>query len=338
MRAEQFIAAALAQLEPDVRRRARDDVRAVLEQDRGFHVAELPAVEPHREGHGSCDGVSFIEDRTVLFRPTVSRRENFTLAHELGHILVRECDEVQDWLADLDAGEEGRMEEWLCDQIAQRILLPDDLIAQFTGPVSAEGLVALFDASQASLAACAVATSRRLPGPAGIVLINIDTGEVDLASVQPDSELGWPANFPWRNQRLPDGHQLQRLRQDLQATARGRMTWTTPWGDQSSYYVDAQRHAGQIIAVFADQDLWSSEQLHLDGPREFRRGTIGTVRCCGETHEVSTFPCGVCHGHYCPTCHLCRCDKRAATEVLCTRCYQRKQRHLVTNGICIDCQ
>lgn len=338
MRTDQLISTALAQLGSDVRRRARDDIRAVLEQDCGFRVAELPAVKVSREGHGSCDGVSFIADRTVLFRPTVSRRENFTLAHELGHILVRECDQVQDWLADLDAGEEGRMEEWLCDQIAQRILLPDELVAEFTGPVSAAGVVDLFDVSQASLAACAVAASRRLPGPAGIVLINVDTGEVDLASVQPDSELGWPANFPWRNQLLPEGHPLQLLRQGPEATARRRMSWTTPWGTRSTYYVDAQRHFGQIVAIFADRDLWGSERLHLDGPREFRRSILGTVRCCGETHAVSTFPCDVCHGHFCPTCQRCQCDKRAATEVLCTGCFQLKQRHLMTNGVCVDCQ
>lgn len=91
MRTDQLISRALTQLESEVRRRARYSIRGVLE-DRGFLVAELPMVEAHREGHGSCDGVSFIADRTVLFRPTTSRRENFTLAHELGHILVRECD------------------------------------------------------------------------------------------------------------------------------------------------------------------------------------------------------------------------------------------------------
>lgn len=338
MRADQIISSVLTQMGPDARRRAREDIRKVLEEERGFQVIELPAIGARREGHGSCDGVSFLADRTIMFRPTVSRRENFTLAHELAHLLVRECDELQDWLAELPAGEEVQAEEWICDQIAQRLLLPDELLSELAGPVSAAAVVDLFDASQASLAACAVALSRRLPGPAGIVLINVDTGEVDLASVQPDSELGWPANFPWRNQRLPEGHPLQRLRNDPGATLCQLITWTTPWGTQSSYYVDARRHFSQIVAVFADTDLWGSERLHLDGPREFRRPILGTVSCCGKTHEVSTFPCTVCHRHFCPTCQRCECDRRAATEVLCTRCFQRKQRHLVTNGVCVDCE
>lgn len=339
MRPEQLVEAALAQLGADLRRRARDDVRGMLEDDLGFQVSELAVVDGQRPGHGSCDGVSFVKDRHILFRPTVSRRENFTLAHELGHWLVHECDAVQDWLADLPDDETVPREEWLCDQIAQQVLLPDELLAQFTIPVSAAGVVNLFKSSHASLAACTIAMSRRLPGPAGIVLINVDRGEIDLSCVQPDSERGWPANFPWHHQLLPEGHPLQRLRTSSEVEARRRMTWTTPWGDEAYYYVDACRHFGQIVAIFADRDLWGSERLHLDAPREFRRGLLGTVSCCGKTHEVSTFPCSDCGGHYCPTCHRCQCDKRAASEVICSRCFELKQRHLVgADRICVDCR
>ncbi|WP_454227096.1 ImmA/IrrE family metallo-endopeptidase [Propioniciclava flava] len=339
MKPDRLVEEVLAQLAPDRRRRARDDVRALLEDDLDFQVTELAAITDQRPGHGSCDGVSFVKDRHILFRPTESRRQNFTLAHELGHVLVHDCDAAQDWLADLPEEEAGPREEWMCDQIAQRILLPDEILDQFSVPISATGVVDLFEASQASMAVCAIALSRRLMGPAGIVLINIERGEVNLACVQPDSERGWQASFPWRRQLLPEGHPLQRLRDGSELDARRRMTWTTPWGDQAPYYVNACRHYGKIVAIFADRDLWGSEQLHLDGPREYRRGFLGELTCCGKTHQVSTFPCPDCNGFYCPSCKQCQCDKRAASELLCSRCFQRKQRHLVgTDGICVNCQ
>ena len=56
VRTDQLISAVMTPLDSDVRRRAQDDIRAVLEQDLGYQVAELRAVETHRGGHGSCDG------------------------------------------------------------------------------------------------------------------------------------------------------------------------------------------------------------------------------------------------------------------------------------------
>lgn len=337
MKPDQFAELAIGQLAPATQSRAGDDIRAVLDEDLQITVRELPEGGPHRDGHGSCDGMSFLTDQaTILFRPTPGKRENFTLAHELGHILVRDCDPIQDWLADHPQPEAA--EEWLCDRIAQRLLLPPKLITGLPSPITASDVIALSQGSQASLAACVVAASGRLTGPAGIILVDVATGIVTLSSVQPDSAYGWPANFPSRGQSLPEGHPLQQLRLTTVGAKRGRMTWTTPWQQTSDYYVDAGRHRGQLVAVFADRDLWNSETLHLDPPREFLRPRLGTVTCCGRTHQVSTFACTDCGNHYCPTCHRCTCDRRAATEVTCTQCFQRKQAHLIADGICVDCR
>lgn len=336
MKTDDLVALAVEQLAPEVRERVRQDVRASLENDLDCVVRELPDDGPHRAAHGSCDGISYMTDQAViLFRATPSRRENFTLAHELGHLLVRDCDEIQDWLADHEDPE--RAEEWLCDLIAQRLLLPPSFVDGIPRPLTAVGVVDLFDRSEASLAACAVAAAGLLNGPAGIILIEVPTGQIDLASIQPDSIQGFPANFPWRGQALPVGHPLQQLRRSAAGNRRGRMTWTTPWGARTDYYVDATRFRGQILAIFSDQDIWDSERLHLDPEREYLPERRGTVSCCGQIREVSTFPCPSCGEHYCPKCGHCRCDKRAATEVFCERCFLRKQAHLVVDGVCVDC-
>ena len=39
-----------------------------------------------RDDGGACDGVSYLDDGVVLYAPSQwSKRQNFTLAHELGH-------------------------------------------------------------------------------------------------------------------------------------------------------------------------------------------------------------------------------------------------------------
>lgn len=336
MKSDGLVVLAVEQLVPEVRERVRRDIRSALENDLGCLVRELPDDGPHRAGHGSCDGISYMTDQAVvLFRATPSRRQNFTLAHELGHLLVRNCDEIQDWLA--DHKDPDRAEEWLCDRIAQQLLLPASFVDRIPRPITALGVVELFDQSEASLAACVVAAAGVLNGPAGIVLIEAASGQIDLASIQPDSIRGFPATFPWRGQALPDGHPLQQLRRSAAASRRGKMTWATPWGARTSYYVDATRHRGQILAIFSDQDIWGSERLHLDPERQYLSQRRGTVVCCGETRKASTFPCPDCGNHYCPKCGDCMCDKRAATEVMCERCFLRKQAHLVADGVCVDC-
>jgi Zn-dependent peptidase ImmA (M78 family) len=95
----------------------------------GLRVREQDLLAQHRDAGGWCDGISFLDDGVVLYAPSPnSRRENFTLTHELGHKLAEEDDDALDWLANRDHPE--RDLERLCDLIAARLLLPDTLIAQ----------------------------------------------------------------------------------------------------------------------------------------------------------------------------------------------------------------
>jgi hypothetical protein len=66
-------------------------------------LREAPALAERRGAGGWCDGLSFTEEGVLLYAPTPrSRRENFTVAHEIGHHLTDadEDDDLWDWLGD----------------------------------------------------------------------------------------------------------------------------------------------------------------------------------------------------------------------------------------------
>lgn len=307
-----------------------------LRRDLGIKVLAVDHLAERREDAGVCDGISFLKDAVVLYRRTGNRRENFTLAHELGHWLVDQIDEVYDWLA--QQSDPARMLETVCDRIAQRLLLPDDLVARVLGnePVSARHVKGLVDASRASAPTCAIALASRLPTLGAVVLVDKSTLETEYASVRPDPDLGWPRAFPWPGHILPQGHPLARLRTGQSRTQ--KTYWQVPWGARQEYYMDAVAHSGRAIAVFSDTDLWGAEVLHLDKPREFDERPLLETYCCGETRQVRGYPCSDCGEAFCPQCHRCRCDRRAAAESRCSRCFLLFQKHLLVDNRCEDCR
>ena len=111
----------------------------------------------------------FLDGGVILYAPSpYSRRENFTLAHEYGHFLVAEQEDILDWLGDLS--KPCRALESVCDRIASELLLPKSLIDQVVGGQvpRASHLVALYEASNASEPCCAIALANRLPGVAAV--------------------------------------------------------------------------------------------------------------------------------------------------------------------------
>jgi hypothetical protein len=335
---DQWAETAVASLPADVRETLVADPHGALRK-LGLTTSENPSLTARRADGGACDGVSFLQDGVVLYAPTPnSRRENFTVAHEVGHWLVDHRDEILDWLA--NQREPAAMLETLCDRIAQRLLLPPPAVTAVVrdGPVRAGHVLKLYDATEASRQACAIAVASRLTRLGAVAIINTATGEVDFASINPDPEEGWPAVFPWRGQTMPPGHHLVSLRA-AGATMTRKSHWQNPWGDRQPYYIDAVTDGRRIFAVFSDTDIWNVERLHLDPQREFLHRPTGEVTCCGATHTVRGYPCGDCGGHYCPTCGKCQCQRQADREVLCRgRCFMKYAPHLLVDGLCEECR
>ena len=134
-----------------------DQKRAVIATDPiagieslGYTVVAEPALTSKRGAGGWCDGMSFAEHNTVMYAPTPgSKKENFTLLHEVGHILVEQDDDALIWLADRDNPDVEL--ERLCEEVAATLVVPEDLLNEVvgTGP-----LPVVLRAPSPSLPAC----------------------------------------------------------------------------------------------------------------------------------------------------------------------------------------
>jgi hypothetical protein len=231
----------------------------------GLTVHSVDRLTDRRGAQGWCDGVSFLKEGvTVYVRSPNSRRENFTIAHEIGHWLVDRDDDAVDWLADLP--DAARSLEQLCDQVAGRLLIPDETLDAIIGArrIEATDIRALYEHTTASEPVCAIAFTRRLRTPGAVVLLDRTAFTVSYASLIWDSSDEQPIAYPWPGQQIPADHPLRNLA--VGGSVRRRSWWSTPWGEQHTYYLDAVSGQNRIAAVFAETDLWGCEELHLDPP------------------------------------------------------------------------
>lgn len=360
------VAAALGVMSPQARTNFGLDPLTTMRTDMRLKVAAADHLAEKRADGGACDGLSFLKDGVILYAPTDnSRRENFTLAHELGHWLVGQVPGIFDWLFEQTAPKQ--MLETLCDRIAQCLLLTDATITSVVGgaPIGAQHVADLYNASRASIPACAIALTARLPGLGAIVVVDVDRSGFDdravvrYASVRPDPVKGWPKVYPWPGQAVPPGHPLQHLlsraRTAFQASSqasgplasgaaaralRQRSFWSTPWGERAQFYLDAvvvSRH--RAIGVLADTDLWGVERFHPAERREYDQRPEQEITCCGQTRKVRGYPHDTCGQVHCPTCGKCRCDRRDDELIMCEGgCFLKYKAHLLANGLCEDCR
>ncbi|MBY6413932.1 ImmA/IrrE family metallo-endopeptidase [Rhodococcus sp. BP-252] len=336
MRVEDCVRLAVKQLQSGVAARFASSPIATLEEEIGLTIKAVDHLSESRSEGGLCDGMSFLSDDIILYRNTGDRRQNFTLAHELGHWLVDQIDEIYDWLAEQD--EAAKILETLCDRIAQELLIPNSIVVSSLrgNAISAQGLVDLIAATHASRPACAIALSARLPHAGAVVIIDRTKQTVIFSSVRPDPEQGWPSGVPWTGQAIPPGHPLAGLADN--GLLRRRSYWLTPWGIRHEYYVDAVSDGRYIFAVFAVHDLWGAETLHFDDRQVYDERPTGEIHCCNKARTVRGYPCDECGRQFCPVCERCLCDQRAAREIACAGCFTLFHSNLIVDGLCIDCR
>ncbi|MFI8592609.1 ImmA/IrrE family metallo-endopeptidase [Dietzia maris] len=309
----------------------------MLTDDLGLIVTPVDHLANKRADGGACDGISFLQDGVMLYAPTPwSRRENFTLAHELGHWLVDETPEIYDWLADQENA--GQLLETVCDRIAQSLLLPAPEIATIVrgGPVRARHVGELYDATQASMPVCAIALNRHVPGVSAIAIIDRYTRSVTFASVKPDPNDGWPTVMPWRGQCVDGNHPLLTLAPGKSTTR--RLSWHNQWGGKAEYYVDAIGSEKRIVATFCTTDIWEIDRFHAPIDRDFDARPVASGSCCGQAFERRGYPCPECDQPFCPRCERCRCQRLAESMVTCSQCFVMYPSHLIAQGVCEDCR
>lgn len=316
-----------------------DDPVAAIRDRLGLSVTAAEHLVDTRADGGACDGMSFLSDGVILYAPSRnSRRQNFTLAHELGHWAFDNApDEVQDWIADEDRPQQ--LIETVCDRIAARLVVPSGAVdaAVGKGPVCAQHIFDLFEATVASRPACAIALANRLTDLGAVVIVDRLTGEITHASVRPDPAHGWPRVYPWPGQTLSSTDPLMQLAPGVGSTR--RTTWQMPWKVSAEFYIDALADERRIYAVLSASDLWAVDVFHAADDRDFDARPSLAGHCCGVEFQARGYPCAGCGKPFCPTCGLCQCDRDAKREILCGGgCFTKYLPHLLEDGLCENCR
>lgn len=246
-------------------------------------------VEPSRSfrsrgAGGWCDGTSITRSGLVLYRPTGSRRDRFTLAHELGHNLVDADEECLIWLGDRE--DVDRDFEQVCDVIASRILIPgwrlDTVLGG--GPPTAQSLRQLYENSEASWSCCAIALAGRLPCDGFVSIIDRRDDTVFFGARTRDT-----LPYAWAGDPLPPTHPLRRE----EILSKCKSFWPGfNMNERRTYYMSAEANGDYVHAVFAVNDLWNVEKLHV-GPKPVRGSRpilSGTKATSPARHAATSVP------------------------------------------------
>lgn len=331
----------LAAQEPEWLEEAAGDIENTMRTR--WRLTVEPSYSFQSRGAGGwCDGTSITRSGIVMYKPTGGRRDRFTLAHELGHKFVDEDDECLIWLADRE--DVDRDLEQVCDVIASRILVPPwrlDAVLD-GGPPTAQALRRLHDASEASWTCCAIALAGRLPCDGFVSIIDRRHQTVFYSARTGDTR-----PYAWAGDALPPAHALRRD----EIPAKCKSFWPAfNKNEPRSYYLSADTDGDYAHAVFANNDLWNVETLHVgpqplpsDRGRSERERYEGDVSCpsCGYVGTTALFPCSTCKTATCQRCGKCDCDrKNEMMRVMCTGkdCFSYVLPHLIEDGLCPGCR
>jgi hypothetical protein len=288
-----------------------------------IHVAPVEQLRNSRGAGGWCDGVSLAANRVICYAPSPgSRRQNFTLMHEFGHLLINEDDESLDWLA--DRADPSSDLERLCDAIAAEILLPSSTIARVLAGDAPEPrhLRQLYAGSHASEEVCAIALAAHLPVRGAVVLIRRKTATVTFAASS-----GWPPLSIPRGLSIPPRHPLRELgtRQrwsgwitsDLGLAFVQQPNKTELPQDHRNPLLRAQAEAGPrrttaiLLNAASTSQVAPEHSLGVETGKSYSRRSPapGERACptCGHAAATEHYPCEECGVPPCPACGHCRC-------------------------------
>ncbi len=321
-------------LDEHVRADLEEDPRTAIETHFGFTVQAARSFAQRGAG-GWCDGMSETRTGVLLYRATPGRRENFTLAHELAHHLLDLDYDAPSWIA--DQPDPARLVEEVCDEIASRLLIPEERIRWAIGDAkpSAATIAELYETTTASRTACMIAVASRLPCDGFALLVDPDD-PTRVFTASRARETTRP--YAWKGNEIPGAHPLHRSVPS--SACRG---WWADWrGDRREYYMSTADVAGYLCAVLVENDLWQVDVLHTYVEVDEDRGNDAALSCpgCGFTGTTRWWPCSTCGVLPCPRCQKCECDRRERREKRdsCQSCLVSVRSHLLVDGLCDDCR
>lgn len=297
------------------------DPETALSRLPGIRVTPVPQLRDARGAGGWCDGLSFMSDGIICYAPSPrSRRQNFTLLHEFGHMCIKGDDDALDWLA--DRADPPIDLERLCDAIAAEILIPAPVVTRLLAgsPPEPGHLRQLYTATSASKEVCAIALAAHIPVRGAVLLIRRDTATVTFAASS-----GYPPLRIPRDLLVPPRHPLRDL-----GTRQRWAGWTTPDLRLAStdlpamasnsrttreFFLRTQAEAGlrRITAILQDTaspgDGAEDQFRRADAPSPDAAGVSDLVACpaCGQASARNSYPCEDCGVPPCPACGSCCC-------------------------------
>lgn len=246
----------VASVREDDRRDLAHDPKGAVVRRFGLQLRVTAAPQVRGDG-GWCDGMSFSQGNLVLYKESpYSKRENFTIMHELAHFLVRQYKSFAVWVADRP-DTKPHIEE-VCNAVAAELLLPTAFVVGVLDGKKprARHLLTLVQRSEASREVCAIAIAPHLGCYGFAAIVSLNQAKIAFASRVPDTR-----PYPRRDDALPPGHPLLRLGPTRPVTATG--WWPYPDGQPEQYYVDAVAEGHFGYALCAVDDLWGATDLHV---------------------------------------------------------------------------
>lgn len=318
---------------PESRERLRDDALAELSQWQEIRVRTVPDSQADERCSVAGGYVHTTTPPTITVTLSLSpRRQGFTALHELGHHLQKNDFDlavaVRAQRADI-----ANFEDAACDAFAARVLLPDALL-----PVSASGrsptagdVVALFQRSHASRAACCVRVAEHLGGHGVVSLLDL-SGRVLFAVGRGDI---FPPARGSDQSRTP---LVSRALQALQDTRHDSTHVLYRNGSTSAaLYGDAAWCDDYLVTVaVADRPGWKAFAPPRPDTGKVISGYQEWCELCEEEFPAAD-RCNRCRQPRCPVGH---CGCTVASERTCTKCFMKKHPSQFPGpaaAICTEC-
>lgn len=258
------------------------------------------------------------------------RRNNFSILHELAHHIQANSDTWANLAYTLRPDLRARLKEKVADSIAAILLLPDELvdecIGDAVGGITAKGVRALHERSQASISACLVRSLDR-SGERVVMLADSDgnlyfSGNSDGGLIQPSK------NKPQTDLRTLYERAL--ISEGNIANMAASVGFEYLSGSTYANISYQGTLIGSNLVVVATR---ANNEFHGWGDGERHTGSI-----CMHEFQIasSTGKCAVCKEHFCPKCGQCNCPDKTK---YCSSCFLAIPKALASTGasICSEC-
>lgn len=252
---------------------------------------------------------------TIYLHPATSRRDNFTLLHELGHHLQQSHDQWGYALIDMADQARRKIEESVCDQFAAQILMPvgdpDRHDASFH---PADVMAGLFARSGASRSAVLQRVREMLPAESRWLLAVADLDGVVITSARTYDDPQPPKGFAQEG--------FRRVAQEAMDSAVRR-----EFHEGIEYRTGAVLDDMRVEAALDYEERYVFIVLRPTTVNGSGTWTYPAQECsnpvCEATFQAkqSSGRCETCQDFKCPHCHRCGCTA-PVRPTMCPSCFQ----------------